>query len=343
MTSKRWRSIVLLMALSMTHCSRPPESHLTLAPICKAENRSAWMSVSGLCHILAFYGLGPTDLPGIASGKEIITLLTDEAAAAAAFGRSPFVKAGEGVRYALFDEASWEVAVGEAHRDQCLATFAALDLPLHTPVRLNSGARTLRDLLAESMAGFDLDRKEIAWSAMAFARYLPPLSSWTNRAGIGVSFSALANALMAIDLNSQKCAGVHVIEALLAIEAADAVHLILDPSTRNALRSRLNPTLRNAGERQRSDGMWGKSWCAGMNDETEPMSPFQMSFLVTGHLLDLFARLDSDRRPDRASLERAARALTAAMRSTDVRPNGFWVCPYSHAARGVNAVWKLEE
>src|SRR5208283_5635677 len=41
----------------------PVEKLPTLARMCTEGNRRAWVSISGFCHLLDYYRLGPTDLP----------------------------------------------------------------------------------------------------------------------------------------------------------------------------------------------------------------------------------------------------------------------------------------
>lgn len=310
----------------------------TLARICTPENKRAWVSVSGFCHVLDFYGLGPTDLPDFPSGELVLKALTDEPVAIQTFGKSPFVKTENGLRYSLFDDSSLDTDIGEAHRDQCLAMFAALDLPLSTPVHLKSGAYSLADLLSESLGGFSFDQRELAWSAMAFARYVPPQKEWTNRAGARMNFSELVRKLLRADLNAQKCAGIHVFEALILIGEADRKNSLLDGGTRAQLNSHLQTAVEEIIRRQHAGGSWSRSWCAAVNDDSEPMTPFQMSFLVTGHLAEVLEKLEPSLRPPKNVLRNAAHWITNSMTSTEIRPNGFWVCPFTHAAHGARDI-----
>ena len=317
----------------------------TLARICTPENKAAWVSVSGLCHVLDFYGLGKTDLPLFPTGELALKALTDDKTARQFFGKSPLSETWHGVRYALYDEHSVNVDLGEAHPDQCLSIFASLDLPLSTPVRLKSGSFTLKDMLSESMNSFDLrhfdiGQREITWSAMAFAKYVPPQTSWTNESGAEINFSKIVDALLKIDLNSQKCGGTHVFEALMLMEKADRKMPILDEPTRSRLNAWLKTTIEQIVKSQRADGSWSKAWCEGVRDESEPMSPFQMSFLVTGHLLEILNKLDATLRPEPKVYVKAAQWITNSVNSVEIQPNGFWVCPFTHAVHGARQVLK---
>jgi hypothetical protein len=94
------------------------------------------LSISGCCHVLIFYGRGDTDLSLFRSGNEALKTLTDERVATAFFGKTPFVETRNGLRFVLSGDPLSHDAFGEAHRDQCLATFGLLNLPLSTPIFL---------------------------------------------------------------------------------------------------------------------------------------------------------------------------------------------------------------
>jgi hypothetical protein len=327
-----------LGAILLATASHAQTNFPTLARICTPENKTAWVSVSGLCHVLDFYGLGKTDLPMFPTGELALKALTDEETARQVFGKSPMIETSHGVRYALYDEYSVGVDLGEAHRDQCLSIFASLDLPLSTPVRLKSGSFSLKDMLSESMNSFDLRQREITWSAMAFAKYVPPKTSWTNGPGEEISFSKIVDALLKIDLNTQKCGGTHVLEALILIEKADRKNRVLDDATQTRLDGWLKTTIDQLVKSQHADGSWSKAWCAGLRDESDPMSPFQMSFLVTGHLVEILNKLDPPLRPKQEVFVKAAHWISISIDSPEIQPNGFWVCPFTHATHGARQI-----
>jgi hypothetical protein len=240
----------------------------TPAQICKPDNQKMWVSISGFAHLLLFYGRGPTDLPAFTSGNMMIKALTDEQAAIHAFGKSPFVITRNGLRYFTFHDPIFDSPVGEDHRDQVLATFAALNLPLNTPIHLirgthfkfKSGSYSIADLLSESVANFSVDQREPAWTAMAYAKYLPPKRDWENRFGERTSFSQLVKHLFRVDLNSQSCAGTHIFEALIQISDADHQYSLLDNQTRNQLDIYLTTTINQIVRSQQPDGGWNKQW-----------------------------------------------------------------------------------
>lgn len=314
-----------------SYCPDSPEIP-TLARVYASEKPS----LSGCCHILLYYGLGPTDLPSFPRGALALQALTDERTAIATFGKSPFVRTRHGLRYLLSQDPVFHSDVGEAHRDQCLVVYAALGLPLTTPVTLEGRSGSLADLLSESVANFTPDQKELAWTALAYASYLPPRKEWVNRFAERTSFSQLTSRLLQRDLNAESCAGSHLLQALVQIDLADHACQILDSATRQRLDAYLTQTLQELVRRQREDGSWDWQWSDGLK-EPASLPPLVRRFLVTGHLGELLLSLDARRRLPEPVGAHAAEWLRNSLSSTDIRRDGFWICPFTHAARVVSA------
>jgi hypothetical protein len=336
------RHVAAPASAQLTDWRNPPL--LTPALICTSTNESAWTSVSGLCHMLMYYGLGKTDLPGFPTGRSLLRPLIDEQTAIKVFGESPFIRTRNGIRYTLFNGPLFHSKVGEAHRDQCLATFAELHLPLNTPVRLKAGAYCIGDLLSEAVANFDLDEREPAWTAMALTRYLPPRKEWVDRFGEGTTFSKLVQHLLHVDPNRQSCGGTHLLEALGLIAKADQRCAILDEDTRQKLQSYLTRTFHEIVQRQQPDGGWNKRWCAAINnDDTGRMSPLEMRVLVTGHLVAILREIDVSRIIPRKTYERAAEWLERSLRSNNIHSGPSWICPVTHASVSIYEVEQPRE
>jgi len=314
--------------------SEPQESP-TLARLAKSSGNDGMKSLSGCCHILLFYGRGRTDLPYFTSGEVALQALTDEQAAITTFGTSPFVRTRRGLRYLLAKDPVFNSDVGESHQDQCLAAFAFLDLPLATPIRLRSSTLSISDLLSESIANFSFDQRELAWTASAFAKYIPPKDHWVNRFGEGATFSNLSQHLLHLDLRHESCGGTHVLHALIQITRSDRSFSILDKRTRQYVdayvKSRLSEIVRN----QHRDGSWGNDWSDRGSGENAVPAPFATCFLLTGHILEILNSLTADQRGSDLVYLRAAEWLRSSLNSTNILPDGSWVCPFTHAARSV--------
>jgi type II secretory pathway pseudopilin PulG len=309
----------------------------TLARFCAKTNLQAWVSLSACCHILLLYGLGSTDLESFPTGGSALRALTDEQTAIQTFGRSPFVRTRNGLRYFLSEDPVFNSSVGEAHRDLCLSVFATLGLPLGKPIRLKAGDYTIADLLSESVASFSLDQQEPAWTAMAFASLLPPRKAWTNRFGERTTFSQLAEHLMRTDLNSQSCAGTHILQALVEIDRADRRYSFLETATRNRLDSYIGSSLQDLVGRQERDGGWNWHWCGSIRaDQIGAVTQFQSRLLVTGHLVAcVLGSLDARWRPPGRVYDRATDWLRQALASAEIRADHFWICPVTHAAQAI--------
>jgi hypothetical protein len=312
-----------------------PNRLMTTVPtLAKVVTPSGANTISGCCHILLYYGLGPTDLPFLPSGIDALRVLTHERDAIAAFGRTPFVRTRNGLRYhRLVDPISFHIGVGESHRDQCLATFASVDLPLDTPIVLEHGEYTISDLLSESMANFSYDEKELAWTAIAYAKYLPPRTRWVNRFDEHTSFSELVLDLMRKDLAHESCMGTHILQALVRIEDADRARPILEANARRELDHFLTGLLEDAVLRQEGDGSWPLEWCGSIhNNPLTEMSPLQGKILVSGHLAEIFNGLDDRRRPRGEVYTRVAGWLKSSLTSGEIKPDVRLICPFTHAA-----------
>ena len=319
-----------------------PASVPTPARLCHLDNRNGWVSVSGFAHLLLFYRFQVTDLPVFGSGESMLKALTDEATAINVFGNSPFVRTRSGLRYLLLKKDPLvNAVVGEAHRDQCLATFADLNLPLNTPISLKSGDYRILDLLRESLSTFYIDEAEPAWTALAYTKYLPPNNSWTNRFGERFTFSDIAKHLTRIDLTSQSCGGTHVLEALIRLDNADIRFHVLDENARKMVHSYLRIELSKIINQQHPDGSWSSNWDSGVDNNSPAAPEFRTQLLITGHLLQMLLELDSNLSPRGSVYLRAARWITAALNSPRANASDVsLLCPFTHAALSAKETFK---
>jgi hypothetical protein len=152
-------------------------------------------------------------------------ILTHQAHAEKFFGESLLFQTRNGVRYRLPSSGSPANEEGESHRDLFLATFAELGLPLSTPLNIATGSFTLRDLLRDSVANFDLQQQEIVWTAVAYCLYLPPQNRWQNRDEMWFTFDDLANELLHRPLREGTCGGAHLLFAMTFLARVDSSRL----------------------------------------------------------------------------------------------------------------------
>lgn len=313
-----------------------PEFLASLPSLADARDNNP--TVSTLLHVLLLHRFRDTGLKTPVSGWEALRILTDERLAIAALGDSPFVRTRNGLRYKIDSSVISEGSVGESHRDQCLATFAVLNLLSNYPIALKSEECSIRDLISESIANFSFDQREIAWTAIAYAHYLPPARQWTDRFGRTTTFSELLRFLIDKGYEGQSCGGLHVLQAIESIVDADYRIGILDRRTRLVGRAFLKNAVRQALRSQSKDGWWDTGWYHKSSDDLSDGSrdsSLESKLIATGHMLEFMHSL---RDPPRYAVVRATRWLIAAlerMQNTEADLSRISVCPLTHALRGI--------
>jgi hypothetical protein len=302
------------------------------------EPPSGPFNISYCCHLLRLYGLEAFRHPRFASGRDVLNTLTDQTLSKTFFGEPIFFQTRSGIRYR--DPAIQKIVNGENHRDICVASFAELSLPLSTPMTMADGAAfSLADLLRDSVENFDIKQSELAWTAVAYALYLPPQRGWTNRYGESFTFDDLANALMQTPLHKASCGGTHLLYALTVLWRADASVACLSESVREALARYLQQQTTVAVRSQAKEGYWTVGWYAIAEEESEvqriplPDTPSRR-LLATGHLLEWLEMLPVEFQPAPDVYRRAASWLCTLLgrtfeRSSIKDPDDF--CPCVHA------------
>ncbi len=303
-----------------------------------ADARETTPTISLLNHVLLLHGPLDTCSNTPVSGLEALRILTDERRAIAAFGESPFVRTRNGLRYKIDNVLASEAGIGESHRDQCLATFAYVGIPPTYPITLRSEACRIQDLISESVAHFRLDQREIAWTAIAYAHYLPPARDWTDRFGRTTTFSTLLQHLIDMGYSGQSCGGLHVLQAIAAIVEADYRRGILDRRIRLVGRRFVQDSVKLALLSQSEDGAWDLDWFHPSSDvlsHSSDPSSLESRIVVTGHMLQLMH--DELRDPPRHAMLRATRWLIGVLEKLPKgsKPTHIGVCPLTHALVGI--------
>jgi hypothetical protein len=152
----------------------------------------AEISFSHMLHLLRLLDASGTKNKSTYQGS-LFKLLTNSNAEATIHRPAAFLQTRWGIRAKIGRDTLY----GEQHVDQCLSTFAELGVTLDESVSIDSLHHTVRDLLNDSIANFDLDQPEIEWTAVAYASYLAPVTRvWRNRFGAEFSFDDLTASLM---------------------------------------------------------------------------------------------------------------------------------------------------
>lgn len=171
---------------------------------------------------------------------------------------------------------------------------------------------SMREMLRDSLACFEPGQRELEWTAIAYASYLPPHRAWLNKFGEQFSFDQLAIGLLDRKLSEASCSGCHVVDAIiLLLRADDGEARILSPSTRQRLQERRDELVQAALSTQDTDGSWGRDWYAGVAGATRPdrLSPESRTIAsrlaATSHIVHWMLHLPEGARAPPDVLSRA--------------------------------------
>jgi hypothetical protein len=206
----------------------------------KVEPLQSGMSASLTLHVLLAQGLDAQFHGGrLASSAELLKLFADDRFGQAYFGMPLMTRTRFGIRPAIHGAGR---AVKERHYDQTLGTMTQLGLPLSFPIKIGGESYTLRDILRDAIASFDLHQGEIEWTAIAYATYLPPYRQWINKFGDRYSFDDLVKELLKRRFDRGSCCGCHVLEGMIVLERTDrqVAHLLSDEVRRQLQSDRCN-------------------------------------------------------------------------------------------------------
>lgn len=198
-------------------------------------------------------------------------------------------------------------------------------------------AFSVRDLLKDSVATFDLKEPEIAWTAIAYELYLRGQPGWQNREGRCYTFDDLARELMSRPLEQASCGGAHLLMAMTFLLRSDSLFPVLTPPVRDSLIERLRTLVATAIKSQSSDGSWTVGWQSDTMVRPSYLTTSFYRLLVTGHLLEWAEYLPSELQPERRFYRRAANALCVMIHelsSRGIQPGQ--ICPWTHAVNAVN-------
>ena len=258
----------------------------------------------------------------------VLSILTDSTLLEEYFGVSSLIQSRHGVAF-----LTKEIA-GEYHRDQILAAFAQCSIPLNRSIRVQGETFSVQDLLNDSLANSHLKQEELAWTAVAYAQYLPPARSWSNKFGTTLTFDDVARVLLSSSLAEASCGGLHNIAAISQIMKSHQRHPILSAGVAGDAESYLKQCVAAAVQAQFPDGSWNPSWI----HEFEPDAPrhaadetLRSKLLVTGHLLEWLLKLPAAERPPGDVLQKASDYLAerlGVMTSEEITDQ---FCPVTHA------------
>lgn len=299
------------------------------------------ISVVQCYHLLRVHGLTANfQTKSFKCGEDILKILTDAEKGKSCFGYPTIIRTRTGFRFPT-RRGMGELAF-EYHRDQCLATFAELALPLSFPLRVDAESSCIGDVLQDSISNFHLRQEELAWTALAYAHYLPPQCEWQNRYGERFSFDDLAAALIDRPLSDESCGGVHLLMALTALERADREILVLSDLMRQRIKTWLNRCVGIVLETQASNGSWGQDWNRSLLSSSSTWNnrpdSEKVRLLLTGHLAEWMLYLPENYKTPNESLRRAGEWLYSRLRQSSLEDQQRDFCPYAHAVCAIRHI-----
>jgi hypothetical protein len=296
----------------------------------------ARLNSSYCLHVLRVHGLDePLESTEVSDGHALLKLLTDEDRSRRYFGESAVITTRTGVRFPTARRRAPRLSSMEMHRDQTLAALAELHVPLDYAVHVGGRDYTLADVLTDSLANFDPNQDELAWTLVAYSLYLPGVTQWRDRYGQVHSMDELVSLLQATPFDRASCEGTHILYALTILLRADDQRPILPQGSRATLMGWMRHFVGLAVARQRIDGSWGSKWWqaadtpAGNGPIPTDRSSLQ-PLATTSHVLEWLIYLPESMRPSDEVFQRGAFWLLGRLRSASRRDMNQDFCPYAH-------------
>jgi len=297
-------------------------------------------------HALRMWGahvdFGNTAHP---SGQAMLNYFLSDAAfqAAAGAGVPPlFLADASGVRPRSWREIDSQRNTSAVHTDDLLATLAEVGTPSNTVMQLRSSTVTVADLLQTALADYHSVQYEYEWTAIAYARYVFPAKTWTNRDGQTIHVDDLVEQLIDHSLEQGVCGGTHRLEALVVLYRANELTPVLSVRTKKRIVEHLTSVSRLLVQSQHADGHWSRTWFRGANSGQEAVRHAEDDMLLTGHHLEWLALAPRDVQPPRETILRASHWLVNAVLETDQAVLEKRFGPLSHAARAL-CLWRGKE
>jgi hypothetical protein len=311
------------------------------------------LAMGEVLHALRLFGAEMTCKPPTGSGQPLPLLdaVLDNQTGRALFGsdNAPLIETREGVRSRVVQrrEARWQ-RERQNHEDQLLAVLAEVGVPLSRSVRTESGEHTVRNILDDLLANFDLKKGEFEWAALSVTLYLPPRNSWVDRYGKTYTLDDVALELMGrLGRPDLSCAGTHLLYSMTVLLRVDEQEPVLSPEVRGQLREKLRETALSVRRVQTAEGAWGPNWSSLAEGKLDRglagAFPTDQGVLATGHHVEWLMLLPPDLLPPRDCFLAALRWLQVRLEVDDLEKLRVHYCPYSHAGRVLQVLSRPRE
>jgi hypothetical protein len=262
----------------------------------------------------------------------ILDVLCNSDLAEKLFGKPTVIKTANGIRFPtqMNSVSLFGSPFAESHRDQVLATFAVMNIPLDQPIFLDRTKHRLYDVLQDSIANFHLDQFEIDWTIIALAIFLPTeKENWNNKFKERFTFDDCAKELMRRGLAGTCCGGCHRLHAIRKLLLYKSI--VLSADIRGALIEHERDLVKRIVASQNVDGSWDPAWFVDeLDDGNLNLEGENDSILITGHILEWLFELPPEIQPHDECFQRAFDFLSFRLRNTSNTDFESNFCPYTH-------------
>lgn len=302
--------------------------------------RNRQVSVNEMVHALRLTGIGSErSCSQCLSGSEMLRLLTTNVEFWNRWpdAEGPLILSGPSGLAVRTGNGGTRIA----HKDQMLAALAEVGAPLSLKIQHSRGRGDLNDVLEYSLEAFNLNHRELEWSAVAFALYLPPQDSWRGVRGEVVTFDDVAERLMRFPPTFGACMGQHRLYALVVLLRVDEQVRILAPDTRGSILELLSGTSGVLASTQNPKGFWQANWVEDSSATEEEVDALEGRLRVTTHVLEWWALAPARVLPEPEVVERAVKWVVSVVEDLDEAQVHEHYTTLSHAGRALK-LWQGE-
>jgi hypothetical protein len=220
-----------------------------------------------------------------------------------------------------------------AHCDQFLKVLAEAGISADHSITWRDGANSVvSEIIRCSLANFRL-QNEPDFTSVAYSLWLPPAYTWHDRFGERYSLDQLAISLLDRPLGDGSCCGIHALYALACLYRANTLYPVLPTEVSAKIEDYFTNASRILEKSQLPSGAWQEDWAK--IKISKPESKSSETVLATGHHLEWIATVPPALRPNRKTIERAARFLTKIIPEHDFSTIAASYAPFSHATRAL--------
>ncbi len=247
---------------------------------------------------------------------------------------------GAAYRIKMLGSPLGESVDGMTHVDKLLSVMGELGYGLDVEIVTHSGRKgTLADILEDSLKRWKPGR-ESDWTLIAYCSYLRNQRSWVDGDGQLRSVDDVLASILARKTPGP-CFGTHHLYGVArACMRERATPGFFSRDLIAQAERLLREASRNLERSQSPDGSWSLRWNggshAGENSQHDMEIDPRLYVVVTGHMLEWFAMVDPDLRPNAAVVGKGARYVLERLRVEPERHfNGPFLTGVTHAVRGL--------